>query len=104
METADLASRLDSFFHLNRYENDGFEMALPFSHEAGVPLERYATPAFLRRFNGLMLDNSGQAGRVFTIVFPSGQVLADVEQRAGGRPGTRRRRPRSSMPSWTRRR
>ncbi len=86
MKTADVVSHLDSFFHLDRYENDDFEIIVPFSREARVPLERYATPDFLRRFNGLMLDNSDRVDRVFTIVFPSDQVLADVEHRAGGRP------------------
>lgn len=86
MDTADLTARLDSFFHLERYESDDFETIIPHSHDAGIAIEDYATPDFLRRFNGLMLNNSDRVERVFTIVFPSDQVLADVETRAAGRP------------------
>ena len=84
MRTGDLAARLDSFFHLERYESDDFEAIISFSYEAGIPIERFARPEFLTRFNGLMLDNSGEVTRVFTLVFPSEAVLLEVERRAGG--------------------
>ncbi len=84
MKTADLAVRLDSFFHVERYPSDDFALIIEFCREAEVPIEQYATPAFLLRFNGLMLDNSDEVGRVFTLVFPSSEVLAEVERRAAG--------------------
>ena len=86
MKTADLAQRLDEHFHLDRFESDDFAIIVEFSHEAGVPIEEYATAAFLRRFNGLMLDNGDEVRRVFTAVFPSDEVLAEVERRAAGEP------------------
>lgn len=86
MRTADLVAHLDDFFHLDRFESDDFAIIIDFSHEAGVPIEQYATESFLRRFNGLVLDNSPDIDRVFTLVFPSDDVLAEVERRAGRRP------------------
>jgi len=84
MRTGDLAARLDSFFHLERYESDDFEAIISFSYEAGIPIERFARPEFLTRFNGLMLENSDEVTRVFTLVFPSEAVLLEVERLAVG--------------------
>ncbi len=89
MKAADLAARLDAFFRLDRYPSDDFEAIIEFCREAAIPIEEYATPAFLTRFNGLMLDNTEEVDRVFTLVFPCQDVLAEVERRAqtGARPG-----------------
>jgi len=86
MKTADLAVRLDSFFHVERYPSDDFAVIVEFCQEAGIPIQEYATPAFLHRFNGLMLHNAEEVPRVFTLVFPSDEVLAEVERRAAGDP------------------
>jgi putative NIF3 family GTP cyclohydrolase 1 type 2 len=86
MKTADLAVRLDSFFHIERFPSDDFAAIVEFCQEAGIPIAEYATPAFLRRFNGLMLHNADRVERVFTLVFPSEEVLAEVERRAAGEP------------------
>lgn len=86
MKTADLARRLDDHFHLERFESDDFAVIVEFSREAGVPIEEYATVSFLRRFNGLMLDNADEVARAFTAVFPSVEVLAEVVRRAAGEP------------------
>jgi putative NIF3 family GTP cyclohydrolase 1 type 2 len=86
MKTADLAVRLDSFFHVERYPSDDFAVIVEFCQEAGIPIQEYATPAFLHRYNGLMLSNTEEVLRVFTLVFPSDEVLAEVERRAAGDP------------------
>ncbi len=80
----DLVSRLDEYLRIDAYEGEDFSILVDFSHEAGVPIEDYAAPEFLRRFNGLMLDNSDDVRQVFTLVFPSDEVLAEVERLAGG--------------------
>ncbi len=84
MKTADLTARLDDYLHLDRYTTDDFAILPEFCRQAGVPIEEYATSSFLQRFNGLMLDNADDVARVFTLVFPSDDVLAEVERRAGG--------------------
>lgn len=86
MDTAALAARLDSFFHLDRYPPDDFAEIEDFCRDAAIPLDRYATPEFMRRHNGLMLHNAADVAAVFTLVFPSDEVLAEVERRAAGRP------------------
>ena len=72
MNVVDLAVRLDSFFHVDRFASDDFEAIVEFCQEAGIPIAEYATQAFLHRFNGLMLHNAEEVRRVFTLVFPSG--------------------------------
>jgi len=86
MKTADLAVRLDSFLHVERYPSDDFAAIIEFCLEADIAIQEYATPAFLHRFNGLMLHNADRVRRVFTLVFPSDEVLAEVERRAAGDP------------------
>jgi putative NIF3 family GTP cyclohydrolase 1 type 2 len=86
VKTADVAARLDEFFDLDAYPPDDFAEIEEFSREAGVPLERYATPEFMRRHNGLMLNNGDEVDVVFTLVFPSDEVLVDVCSRANTRP------------------
>jgi putative NIF3 family GTP cyclohydrolase 1 type 2 len=86
MLTADLAARLDVFFRLDAYPPDDFAEIEEFCREAGIPLEKYATPEFMRRHNGLMLNHADDVEHVYTLVFPSDEVLAEVEQRAAGAP------------------
>ncbi len=86
MKTAEVVARLDSFFRLEDYPPDDFAEIIDFWSEAGVPLERYVTPRFAERHNGLMLDSEPAVARVFTLVFPSEEVLAEVERRAAGQP------------------
>lgn len=86
MKIAEAAAYLDDFLHLDRFETDDFAIIVNFSREADIPIEEYATSGFLKRFNGLMLDNSRDVERVFTLVFPGGEVLAEVERRANGVP------------------
>jgi putative NIF3 family GTP cyclohydrolase 1 type 2 len=86
MRLADLVSRLDSFFHLDRYAAADFAEIEEISREAGVPLGRYATETFMSRHNGLMLRNSDEVQAVYTLVFPSEEALREAERRAGGRP------------------
>jgi putative NIF3 family GTP cyclohydrolase 1 type 2 len=86
MKTADLAALLDDFLHLDRYPSDDFSEIVPFSKEAGIAIEEFATPQFLERFNGLAFDNADEIACVFTLVFPSAEVLAEVQKRAKGRP------------------
>jgi len=86
MNTGDLAARLDDFFRLDAYPPDDFAEIEDFSREAGISIERYATPEFIRRHNGLMLHNADEVERVYTLVFPADEVLAEVERRATGAP------------------
>ncbi|KKK72647.1 hypothetical protein LCGC14_2901780 [marine sediment metagenome] len=86
MNAADLAAQLDNHFHLDRFPTDDFAVLPQFCREAAIPIQEYATASFLERFNGLMLDNADQIARVFTLVFPSDHVLAEVERRAAGEP------------------
>jgi putative NIF3 family GTP cyclohydrolase 1 type 2 len=86
MRTADLAARLDEFFRIDTYPPDDFAEIEQFSRDAGVPLEKYVTPEFMRRHNGLMLHNADDVERVYTLVFPSDEVLGEVERRADGAP------------------
>ena len=86
MKTADVAARLDAFFRLDDYAADDFAEIKDFWREAGVAFERYVTPRFAGLTNGLMLDSGEVVDRVFTLVFPSEDVLAEVERRAGGQP------------------
>src|SRR3990170_6808780 len=86
MQLADLAARLDSFFHLNAYPPDDFAEIVSFSEEAGVPLANYATPRFRQRHNGLMLANCDVIRAVYTLVFPAEDVIGEAVRRAAGRP------------------
>ena len=85
MKTAELASLLDDFLHVDRFPSDDFAEIVPFSKEAGIPIEEYFTDEFLDRFNGLALDNAEDVTCVYTVVFPSAEVLAEVQRRAAGR-------------------
>lgn len=86
VKTSEIVGRLDSFFRLDDFAPDDFAEIREFWQEAGVAFERYVTPQFAERANGLMLESGDEVDRVFTIVFPSEEVLADVEERAGGQP------------------
>jgi len=86
MKTADLAAGLDEFFRLDAYPPDDFVEIEEFCREAGIALERDATPEFMQRHNGLMLHNAEEVERVYSLVFPADEVLAEVERRAAGRP------------------
>ena len=86
MRTADVAARLDDFFRLDDYPPEDFAEIVEFCDDAGIPLAQYATPGFMRRHNGLMLANAYEVQPVYTLVFPSDEVIAEVERRAYGRP------------------
>ncbi len=86
MRTADVAAHLDDFFHLDDYPPEDFAEIVEFCDDAGIPLAQYATPAFMRRHNGLMLANAAEIHPVYTLVFPSDDVIAEVRRRAYGRP------------------
>lgn len=86
MRTADVAAELDDFFRVDDYPPEDFAEITTFCDEAGIPLAEYATPVFMRRHNGLMLANAAEIHPVYTLVFPSEEVIAEVERRAYGRP------------------
>jgi len=86
MKTRDLTERLDAFLRVDGYPPDDFAEIHEFCREANIPLERYATPDFMRRHNGIMLHNANDVECVFTLVFPSDEVLGKVQRRAEGRP------------------
>jgi len=82
VNSANLVAGLDAFLDLDRYPSDDFAVITEFCRDAAIPIEDYATPSFLRRFNGLMLDNAEEIASVFTLVFPCAEVLAEVGRRA----------------------
>jgi len=86
MRTADVAAQLDDLFRLDDYPPEDYAELVQFCDDAGIPLAEYATPSFLRRHNGLMLANAAEIHPVYTIVFPSDDVIAEVARRAYGRP------------------
>jgi len=86
MKTSEVSARLDTFFRLDSYGPEDFAEIIDFWRGARVPFERYVTPRFAERHNGLMLEGAPQVARVFTLVFPSEEVLAEVERLAGGEP------------------
>jgi putative NIF3 family GTP cyclohydrolase 1 type 2 len=86
MKTSDLAARLDALFRVEDYPPEDFAEVEDFCREAGIPLERYATAGFMQRHNGLMLANSDVVERVYTVVFPSDEVLDEVARLAEGHP------------------
>ncbi|MFQ6020211.1 MAG: Nif3-like dinuclear metal center hexameric protein [Dehalococcoidia bacterium] len=86
MNAAELAARLDDYFHIERYETDDFAAIVDLCREADIAIEEYATPSFLQRFNGLMLDNADEVEQAFCLVFPSDEALGEVERRAAGQP------------------
>ena len=86
MKTRDLADRLDAFLRVDDYTRDDSAEIEEFCREANIPLERYATPDFMRRLNGIMLHNANDVECVFTLVFPSDEMLGEVQRRAEGRP------------------
>ncbi len=86
MRTADVAAHLDDFLRLDDYPPDDFAEIVAFCEDAGIALAEYATPTFMRRHNGLMLANAYEVQAVYTLVFPSDEVIAEVERRAYGRP------------------
>lgn len=86
METTELVARLDAYFRTDDYPASDFDIIAQFSKDAGVPLADFATAEFMGRYNGLMLRNSEEVERVYTLVFPSDEVLMEVIWRASGRP------------------
>jgi len=86
MRTADVAAHLDDLFHIDDYPPEDFAEIVDFCDDAGISLAEYATPGFMRRHNGLMLANAYEVQPVYTLVFPSDDVIAEVERRAYGRP------------------
>lgn len=85
MRTADLAAQLDDFFRIDDYPPDDFAEIVQFCDEASIPLADYATPTFMRRHNGLMVA-AYETQIAFTIVFPSDDVIAEIERLAYQRP------------------
>jgi putative NIF3 family GTP cyclohydrolase 1 type 2 len=86
MRTADIAARLDDFFRVDAFPSADFEEIVQFCDEAGIPLAEFATPTFMRRHNGLMLANAYEVQVVYTVVFPSDELIAEIERRAYMRP------------------
>ncbi|HUF52679.1 MAG TPA: Nif3-like dinuclear metal center hexameric protein [Dehalococcoidia bacterium] len=85
MRTADVAAGLDEFFRMDDFPPDDFAEIEAFCEEAGIPLADYATPAFMRRHNGLMVT-AYETQLVYTVVFPSDELIAEIERLAYQRP------------------
>jgi putative NIF3 family GTP cyclohydrolase 1 type 2 len=86
VKTSQLCERLDSYFRTTSYPTADFQVVREISQEQGIPLGKYATPDFMLRFNGLMLDNAPDVDVAYTVVFTSPEVLAEAVRRAAGRP------------------
>lgn len=73
----DAAAALDRLFHIEDVEQDpAMSRFVPDVYgEAGINWQRYVTPEFAARFNGLMVRGSEQIGHVYAATFPSAEVL-----------------------------
>jgi putative NIF3 family GTP cyclohydrolase 1 type 2 len=89
MKQAELVRQLDSFFSIEAFDESIHWKPLLAERDLQA-LERFALPAFLGgTWNGLMLDNAEQVDRVYTVVFPTEDVIDTViaKEVAHGAPG-----------------
>ncbi len=73
----DVAVALDTLFRVEEVEQDpAMSRFVPAVYaEAGTAWQRYVTPEFAARFNGLMVQGDEQLGQVYAAAFPSAEVL-----------------------------
>ncbi|GAB4571602.1 MAG: Nif3-like dinuclear metal center hexameric protein [Anaerolineae bacterium] len=78
MKQAELIQQLDSYFAIEAFDESVHWKPLLSEKDAQV-LGRYATPAFLAgTWNGLMLNNAERIDRVYTVVFPTQDVIDTI--------------------------
>lgn len=77
---AEIARRLDERFDVRRFaEDDGWDFGLTGDEKAALLAQASAT--FRATFNGLLLaedDDARSVGRVYLVVFPTDEILAEV--------------------------
>ncbi len=73
----DVVTALDRLFRIEDVERDpAMSRFVPAVYgAAAVNWQRYVTPEFAARFNGLMVRGSEQLGRVYAAAFPSAEIL-----------------------------
>lgn len=73
----DIAMALDQLFGVEDIEQDpAMSRFVPAVYDAsGINWQRYVTPEFANRFNGLMVRGDEQVGRIYAAAFPSAVVL-----------------------------
>lgn len=89
MRQADLVQQLDSMFAIEAFDESVHWKPLLSDRDTQV-LERFAAPGFRSgTWNGLLLDNAKQIDRVYTVVFPTQDVIDTIIARevARGAPG-----------------
>lgn len=79
----EIATQLDAFFRLDRFEPDSpFSRLVPGVYaDARIALENYLEPTFLETCHGLMMRNGQAVDRIRTIVFLSEEILDAVLDR-----------------------
>ncbi|MBN2470644.1 MAG: Nif3-like dinuclear metal center hexameric protein [Anaerolineae bacterium] len=89
MKQADLVQHLDSFFGIEAFD-ESVHWKPRFSEKDLNTFEQYALESFRAgTWNGLMLNNTEQIDRVYTIVFPTQDVIDTIiaKEVARGAPG-----------------
>lgn len=73
----DVTVALDSLFRVEEVGQDpAMSRFVPAVYaEAGISWQRYVTPEFAARFNGLMVRGDEQLGHIYAATFPSAEVL-----------------------------
>lgn len=85
MKQAELVSQLDTLFSIEAFDESVHWKPLLAERDLQA-LERFALPGFLGgTWNGLMLDNAEQVDRVYTVVFPTQDVIDTVIAKEVGR-------------------
>jgi putative NIF3 family GTP cyclohydrolase 1 type 2 len=79
----EIATQLDAFFRLDRFEPDSpFSRLVPGVYaDARIALENYLEPTFLETCHGLMMRNGQAVDRIRAIVFLSEEILDAVLNR-----------------------
>jgi putative NIF3 family GTP cyclohydrolase 1 type 2 len=77
MELNTLKKSLDQYFRVDDFSPDQpFSRVLPSVYqEVNYDWKRFFEPAYLKKFNGLMLSNSETVNKVFLVVFLNTEVL-----------------------------
>lgn len=82
-ELSEIKRNLDAFFKIENFPKDlPFSVVMPeIYRKQGIDMNKYFEKLFLKRFNGLMLNNSSVIKKVFGTVFLDKNVLSKIIQK-----------------------
>lgn len=82
-ELSEIERNLDAFFEIENFPEDlPFSLIMPeIYRKQGIDIDEYFEKLFLKRFNGLMLNNSSVIKKVFGTVFLDKNVLSKIIQK-----------------------